>query len=150
MKARIDGAWRDITGGRVRINDTWRRLVSAQAFIGGAWREVASFIQPMTFAVTPETITRSGQVGTTRATAAVTGTPTGGRTPYTYAWTRLSGDPAITITNPSAAVTTFQRFLGSEGTFSAVFQCACTDTNGTTLTDTVTVTFVASDFVIEE
>jgi len=141
VKTRIDGAWRDVSEGRLFLNGAWRRLVSAKAYIGGAWRDVASFVQPMAFSVTPESVFRLEQPGNTATSQLVTGTPTGGRAPFTYVWTHLSGDTGIGITSPTAASTRFERFSFADSSFSAVFQCACTDANGTTLTDTVTVTF---------
>jgi len=139
VRVRQGGAWRTISGGRVRVGGAWRTLVRAQTFVGGVWRNTASFTQPLTLSISPDPVTRSVTEGTTGETGNVTASPTGGRAPITYAWTRVSGDTSITITAPSAAVTRFSRFVPDESIYSAVFQCTATDADGRTASDTVTV-----------
>lgn len=140
MRARIDGAWREVTSGRVRIAGTWKNIATVRVYVGGAWKDAESFFAPFTaLTVSPETIERFAEVGTTLTTQAATATPTGGTPPYTYAWSRVSGDTSISITSPTSASTTFSRFVAAETTYSAVFQCVATDALGVSQTDTVTV-----------
>ena len=140
MRVRTSGAWKEVSSGRVRVAGAWKNLVRVRAYIGGAWKDVASFTQPYTaLTVTPETIDRLGEVGTTVTTQSATGTPTGGRSPFTYAWTRVSGDTGFTIVSPTSATTTFRRFVNDEVTYTAVFRCTATDADGVSQNDTVTV-----------
>lgn len=71
-------------------------------------------------------------------TSSVTATAAGGNSPYTYAWSQVSGG-AITINSPSSATTTFTASgLVNLVTRAGVFRCTATDsTSGTALTATV-------------
>jgi len=101
----------------------------------------------------PVTITRGGfgasasptsLYASTSTSSATTGsttvTPSGGVSPYTYAWTLLSGD-TLTVTSPTAASTTFSKTGLAEGDyFFATYRCTVTDsTAGTPLTATADV-----------
>ena len=141
MRAFVDGNWRTVSGGRVFVNGAWRSLVSARAFVGGSWREIASFVQPLSLGVSPEVVRRAVTEGTTRETVTVTATPTGGRLPITYAWTRVSGDTSITIVSPTASATRFSRFVPDTGEYTGVFRCTATDADGRTAQAQLEVTF---------
>lgn len=74
-------------------------------------------------------------------TGSVTAAPTGGTSPYTYAWQKLSG-AAISIDSPNSATTAFSAsgLTISEGTRTAYFNCVVTDdVAATTTTATVVV-----------
>jgi hypothetical protein len=88
----------------------------------------------------PDFINDDVETPTTYASAAVVATPTGGRAPYIYVWTRLSGDTGFVINTPSSAVTRFSRSVVADDTYSAEFQCAVTDADGNTATTTVNIT----------
>ena len=61
-------------------------------------------------------------------TAIVTATASGGNGgPYTYAWTRTSGDTEITAQSPSNTATRFQATVGTADIFNADFSCVATD-----------------------
>jgi hypothetical protein len=61
-------------------------------------------------------------------TAIVAASATGGNGgPYTYAWTRVSGDTQITAQSPSSAATRFQATVGVSSLFNADFQCIASD-----------------------
>jgi hypothetical protein len=67
-------------------------------------------------------------------------TATGGTSPYTYAWTRISGSTLITANSASAATTTFTGTpLVNNTTYDAVFRCTVTDNAAATKTVDVTV-----------
>lgn len=93
----------------------------------------------MTASASPTSLYKSG-IGTNQTTASTTVTPSGGVSPYTYAWTKLSGD-AITADSASAATTTFSATaLFSGEARDATFRCTVTDsTGGTPLTATADV-----------
>lgn len=140
MKARIGGAWRDITSAQVRIGGTWRAITSAKAYIGGAWRDIASFIQPLSLAISPSSINRTRTEGEPFTTQNATATPTGGRGPFTYSVARVSGDTVFTITAPTSATSAFSIPGLAEGTYSTVFRWTCTDADGRVDTEDLTVT----------
>lgn len=81
--------------------------------------------------------------GTTAGTGtavsnSTTVTPTGGTTPYTYAWARTSySHPTVppTIGSPASATTTFtQTSIGTGEDYAATFRCTVTDSLGATAT----------------
>lgn len=59
----------------------------------------------------------------------VTVTPSGGTAPYSYSWSKVSGD-AITANAPTSATTNFSANLAPGDFLSAVFKCAVTDAAG--------------------
>jgi hypothetical protein len=76
-----------------------------------------------------------------QVTNAVVITPTGGTSPYTYAWTWQSGGASITIDSPSAASCTFSATgLTSGETRSGTARCTVTDALMATFTVDVPVT----------
>lgn len=68
--------------------------------------------------------TRVGAGSVTSAT--VTVTASGGTSPYTYAWTKISGD-AITATLSTSATTAFSGTVALGETLTAQFECEITD-----------------------
>lgn len=62
----------------------------------------------------------SGTTGTITITAA------GGTSPYTYAWTKKSGD-TVTVNSPSAAATTFTSTPGTNNEHIGTYTCTVTD-----------------------
>ena len=137
----MDSTWREVSGGRAFIEGAWRRLVAARVYDGTAWKDAVSFVQPLSVSVSPDPVSRSVVEGTTGQTGEVTATPTGGRAPFTYAWARVSGDTSISATAPSSAVTRFSRFVPDTNTYSGVWRVTVTDADGTTATDTVSISF---------
>jgi hypothetical protein len=99
-------------------------------------------------AAAPATVTGAGFVlgpgNAVAITDTTTATPTGGTSPYTYAWQYVSGDTA-TVTSASSAATTFSRSVFmSPGDptveLSGVYRCQVTDNNSTVVfTNNVTV-----------
>jgi hypothetical protein len=114
-------------------------------FHDGAWRNGAVFVPPLSLAVSPSDTGGGNFVPGTITTGSVTATPTGGLAPFTYAWTRLSGDPA-NPTAPTNATTSFSLFANDPASFSAVFRCTVTDSLGTTATADVPTFFEGFSF----
>lgn len=57
----------------------------------------------------------------------VTATATGGTGPYTYSWTRVSGDSSVNANNPTAATTNFSATMGRFSDAQALMRCTVTD-----------------------
>lgn len=63
----------------------------------------------------------------------VTVTATGGTAPYTYAWTKVSGDAEWSILSASSATTRFRHSSVSQGVEEeGLFRCTATDARGRT------------------
>lgn len=151
IKVRKGGVWRDIASGKVFANGSWRDLVQIKVFKGGSWRTVANFTAP---AEPPSgggggggggTITVTLDKGHVEAvssnavilTEPVTATPSGGRAPYTYAWSIVSHDTNATysIISPTLATTQVKAAgIPEEDSGTATFHCVVTDSLGTTAT----------------
>lgn len=147
MKLRLGGAWRDIVAARVFLNGAWRSLVTIKVYLDGAWRDVANFTSgggTITLALSSSIIEGSGRTSTV-TTSNVTATPTGGQTPYTYAWVKQSGDD-ISAVSPTSAVTAFRALNMDDGeTRNAVFRCTCTDNLGSSATADVSVSITRTE-----
>lgn len=88
--------------------------------------------------VPPLSGTKSGNAFGTRNTSgvavsnSVTITPSGGVSPYTYAWSFVSGDSGINIDSPTAASTTWSALVSSANSDrSGTYKCRITDHVGT-------------------
>lgn len=85
------------------------------------------FFSAMTVVAAPDPVTGSG-IAINITTNAATATPTGGIGPYTYLWTKVSGD-AISINSATSATTTFTGSgMASPEERDAIFICTVTDT----------------------
>lgn len=67
---------------------------------------------------------------------------TGGLAPFTYAWSKVSGDGSVTTANASSTTANFTviRFSTPGDVLTEVVQCIVTDGKGNTLTKQCTVT----------
>jgi hypothetical protein len=72
----------------------------------------------------------TGPFSQTVVTNAVNATASGGTAPYTYSWSRQSGDSTITATTPTAAGTTFQASVARNIAKNAVFAVLVLDSLG--------------------
>lgn len=71
----------------------------------------------------------------------VTATATGGVNPYTYLWSYVSGDTGIYATSFTSSNTYFARYGGPVSSYSAVWKCTATDSDGTQVdSNVVTIT----------
>jgi len=89
----------------------------------------------------------SGGTPTYTTTNSVTVTPAGGTAPYTYAWTKVSGDD-FDIGAPTTATTTFSGTPEFNSDLSGVYRCTVTDDAGSPLTASITVSVTISHISI--
>lgn len=75
-----------------------------------------------------------------------TASPVNGTSPFTYAWTRISGDTGINADSASSATTTFTRSgCVYDVVYAAVFRCTITDNTSATATVDVGVSLINID-----
>jgi len=68
--------------------------------------------------------------GTVTSSSSAVVTASGGKAPYTYLWTYVSGDADITANSSTLASTRFSAYLtGLSSSYSAVWKCVVTDAN---------------------
>jgi SprB repeat len=79
-------------------------------------------------------------------TNAITATASGGTAPYTYAWTRVSGDSGFNALSGSSATSRFRATVAPGDALDAVFRVTATDARGRT--GTADVPASASNFSI--
>lgn len=110
---------------------------------------VASGYRPFTFDINQATrsgICNSGEIGgsCTATSNTATTTVSGGKAPFTYLWTFVSGD-SFTITSPTSSSTTFSKTNAAPNVLVGVYKCTITDDNNDSLEDTVIVTLTFND-----
>ena len=134
---RWDGsAFVDLTTCKRWDGSAWVDLTVAKRWDGSAWVDIPlpgggggplavtisrDFIQKAEIDPEPAPSFKNLQ------TATVTVTATGGTAPYTYAWTRVSGDSAILCTQPALAATQFQANMAKNSDRIATWRCTVTD-----------------------
>ena len=131
LKVRHQGALRTITRLSVRVGGVLRPLKTLKIMDDGTLRTVASFVPPMSVAISPTST--SGQTASPSAgmveTSPVVCAPTGGQAPFTYQWSLVSG-AVVNITTPTNASTTFS-YPMFNSTRSGTARCQVTDSLGT-------------------
>ena len=120
------------SAGLVTIGERWVRDASNNLV-----RVFSSAAAAFTAQASPDTVfgaaSRPGSAAVYTNQASVT--VSGGKAPYTYAW---STDPSFNVTAPTAAATTFRAGVESGDTLEADFFCTVTDADGrTAVTNTV-------------
>lgn len=141
LKAVVNGVEKDAERMEATVGNAQKRVVRIEAWNGSAWKVAQSFAPPITLNVTPSSVSGTGDaispILITSSTA--TATPTGGTAPYTYAWTKVSGD-TMTVTNSTSASTAFRTSVGPGDVKTATYRCTVTDKNGLTAQDSVSIT----------
>lgn len=135
MKVQDAGTLRTITGMQVKQSGITRTIREVKVQDGGTLRTVAIFADPLTVSASDAT----GVSTTSTATADSVATPSGGFSPYTYAWANLTGTATI-ISGSATANPTFQETgLAIEETRLSTYRVTVTDDAGQTATDDITV-----------
>lgn len=132
IERRWDGSnWVDLTIAKRWDGSSWVDI----AFPGGGGANLSATINPASLfksALQFEPAPPFKNV----VTAAATVTPTGGTGPYTYQWTKVSGDSAIVPSSTTAASVTFSANAPKNQLLTATWQC--------TVTDSLSATFAVS------
>jgi hypothetical protein len=143
IKVRVAGAIQTATAIRVMVNGSLRPAKKVSVMAGGALRAFFMLGQSgggSSFVLNRNIDQVDGEKYSAKPTRVTTGpvtvTPTGGVSPYSYLWERISGDSRVTPTNPTTATTTFGATLFDD-TVEAVFRCTATDAAGASATTTV-------------
>ena len=128
MKARVSGAWRDISAGKIKVDGVWRTVTRIVGKVSGAWEDFVIFTPPFSAAISPATavaydLDEGDSIITTNGVTAI---PTGGTGPYSYEW-----DGGVASLTAGTSATT--AFLLSTTLFSGVF----TETWTVTITDSL-------------
>ena len=144
MIVRDEGAWGDVTKARAYVDGAWRELNEAQAYQSGAWRIAAEFVDDLSLTISPPSAVGNVLGSGFAVTLPVTALPAGGRGPFTYQWTFVSGTQGA-LSSPLPASTTFSLFLTSGSNASAVYNCAVTDSLGSLASANVSVVFQSDD-----
>ena len=134
MKARISGATRLITGGKVQLEGQPRILTRVARHNGSELVSVIMFTSPLSVTVDGRPLgVRIGAGSVT--TPVVTSTPNGGKGPYTYLWAKTLGFGVAN--NPNMAATTFTETVANEESKLGVFSVTVTDSLGAIATTEV-------------
>lgn len=140
LKAAIGGGEKSAARADIYIGTAKKRIARVEVYAGGAWKVGQVFAPPIALNVTPSVSGAGSSAGNITVTsAAAFATPVGGTGPYTYAWTKVSGD-TLTVVSPTSAVTSFRANLGPGIGRIAVYRCTVTDSFGLTAFGDVSVT----------
>jgi hypothetical protein len=97
---------------------------AVQLLMGGAAR-------PLSASASPSSVSGSTASSGTATTNATTCTASGGLAPYTYAWSRVSGDTSTSANSATSAATTFSASVGPVNSSRvSVWKCTVTDALG--------------------
>jgi hypothetical protein len=133
---RWDGAaYVDLTVAKRWDGAAWVNLTIAKRWDGAAWQDIPGVVGGSGFSAVANKSVCVGSVFdptpaplfATVTSDSVTVTASGGTGPYTYAWTRVSGDSAISATAASAATTAFTATVPRDGERVGVWRCTVTD-----------------------
>jgi hypothetical protein len=141
IKVQDAGTLRTITGIQVKQSGIVRDIKQVKVQDGGVLRTVATFADPLAVSSNSPFATAANSTLTTNT---ATATPTGGFSPYTYAWTLVTngGGTASTASSASTASTTFTKTGVPSGTdITDFWKVTVTDSLGSTAEKTVDVVF---------
>lgn len=143
-KKRWDGgSFVDVTTKKRWDGSSWVDLTVGKRWDGSSWVDIAGFGGGGgSFSVTLAPGSADAYVFDpapaplfkTLTTNSVTATPSGGTGPYTYAWSLLSGDSAVSANSPTAATTSFTAVVPKRDFREAFYRLTVTDSLSATAT----------------
>lgn len=138
------GTLQTISGAKFKDGSVERSIVRMKVLDGATLRTVATFTSPLSATPSSAIVYTYSDTSSFMISDPVTCSPSGGLSPYTYAWTITSGTAGVG--SPSSASSTFSKTVSGPGsTEYATAQCVVTDSAGSTATVTVNLVF---EFVI--
>lgn len=131
LRVQDAGTLRTIKRLRVMQGGILRDIRRLRVMHDGVLRTVAVFADQLTASANPTLVTgaQSSDQPITVTSNGTTASPAGGRAPFTYTWTQISGPSGI-ITAPTMATTQFRATVEPFGTASLTFRCTITDAVG--------------------
>lgn len=139
MKVRVGTATKSVPAAKTKVAAGVKNISSIAYYNGTTKKTVKTFTSALSASVSNDLVLAEITDGGTASTKTVTVTPSGGTAPYTYAWTRFSGEG--TVNNPTKATTLFFATLSAEDEATGTFRCTVTDSLGATATAQVLATF---------
>ena len=106
-------------------------------FNGSVWINLFDPPAVLALNVTPASINKFS-INCPHTSDLLTASPSGGRAPYTYAWTFQTGGAGLTIDNPTSKTTTITQSVA--GFRTGTLLCTVTDDATDTATDTSSIT----------
>lgn len=128
---------RPVTAMRVMVNGELRPVAAVSILRAGVLRKAADFRPAFTAQADPDYVRGTRPAGRTGPvfTASTTAMVTGGTSPFTYSWQRISGDEQLAPASPANATTSFT--TRSQGDYETVFRCTIGDATGKSATTDV-------------
>jgi len=138
--AKIAGVW-EAFDPKVKVAGVWEDVQTGYVKVAGVWEVFYSGVTPVSLNVAPAFVSGQGQ-GLVVSDPA-TGTPSNGVGPFTYQWSKVSGD-TLGIGSPTNATSVFSGNVPPAGSLNAVYRLTVTDTgnSNTTAFDDVDVTLI--------
>lgn len=130
IKMRSDGVLRTISAAYVRVGGSRKSVTAIKVREGGTLKTVAQFAPPISAVLSPTEVfgfatgTSAQYVQSDQFTAVVTG----GRSPFTYAWTATGA----TVVSPGMASTAIGKVIASDDTEIIPVSVIVTDAIGQT------------------
>lgn len=140
------GAWRSLTRAELYIGGKWRTVTRAEYWNGSSWKQAASFVPPLSVAVSPATASGSAMPLKPQpqvvSTGALTATPSGGKAPFAYSWSIISHTGSLpSLGNSAVASTIATATVAANTDQTAIAQVTVTDALGSTASATGTFSF---------
>lgn len=131
LAIRNAGVLRPITSLKVKHLGVVRALKTLRVRHGGSLRTIANFV-PFSVGVSPPFASSVAYSATpiNMFSGPITCAPNGGIAPFTYAWTKISGDTLQFVGSSTAPSVEFYQGVGPGFYYSAVYRCTVTDALG--------------------
>lgn len=130
----------DLTTNKRWDGTSWISLTVGKRWDGTSWLDILGGGGGSGLSVTADKAALFGNTHSTGpyplvasvTTDTVTITATGGTSPYSYLWTQVSGDSAVQVVSPQAAITAYTANVGREQQVKGTKRCTVTDSLGAT------------------